>query len=140
MFGAESMLESNDIQVTTWRWWASRRMRYNRGLIIAGVLAFVCYVTVVFAFASRIPDAEITIFTTVFQGIGYLVMMGIANVIYFIGPISEKVLKPRNPNSYRRIAFGLGYWFSIALPFMIPVFLLILVVTQPSWWTGNVAM
>jgi hypothetical protein len=69
-------------------WWEKRRLRYNVGLVIAGVLAFVCYVVVVDRGISigTMPDAEITLFTTAFQGMGYLFMMAVANVCYFAGP------------------------------------------------------
>ena len=77
-------------------WWENRRLRYNFGLVIAGVLAFVCYVLVVDRGISigTMPDAEITLFTTAFHGIGYLFMMAIANVCYFAGPLSETLVKP----------------------------------------------
>ena len=120
-----------------WQWWAGRRRQYNFGLVIAGMLAFVCYATVVFSFESRIPDADITVFTTLFQGVGYLVMMGVANISFFIGPISEQIVRPNDVPRYRSVTFALGYWFSVLLPFIIPVVLLALVITQPPWWVGN---
>lgn len=55
------------------------------GLVLAGILAFAGYVAVVFWGISigAIPDAgAITLITTVGQGIGYLFMMGIANLIH----------------------------------------------------------
>ena len=67
------------------------------------------------------PDAEITLFTTAFQGIGYLFMMAIANVCYFAGPLSELLSKPQNIERYRRMTFQLGLWFSVHLPFAIPL-------------------
>jgi hypothetical protein len=107
---------------TATSWWEQHRVRYNIGLVVAGLLAFVCYVVVVDRGIStgRMPDAEITLFTTAFQGIGYLFMMGIANVCYFAGPISESLLKPMNVDRYRRVTFQLGFWFSVLLPFSIP--------------------
>ncbi len=127
---------NNIDHLTAWQWWASQRRRYNIGLIVAGLAAFVCYVTVVFTFEERIPNAEITVFTTLFQGIGYLIMIGLANVCFFLGPIAEKTIRPKDVNRFRTITFGLGYWGSVALPFIIPVLLLIEVFVQPSWWTG----
>jgi hypothetical protein len=103
-------------------WWGERRLRYNVGLAVAGVLAFVCYAV---ALDHRIsdgsmPGAEITLFTTAFQGIGYLFMMGVANLCYFAGPISESIVKPGNLNRYRRVMFWFGFCFSVLLPFSIP--------------------
>lgn len=117
-------------------WWSSRRVRYNLGLILAGILAFVCYVGVVSWGDSTgaIPNAEINLFTTAFQAVGYLFMMGIANVCYFLGPFSERFVKPQDVGRYRRIAFRLGFWFSVLLPFGIPATLAILCLTRPAWW------
>ena len=72
---------------------------------------------------GTMPEAEITLFTTAFQGIGYLFMMGVANVCYFAGPLSESLIKPKNVDRYRRVTFQLGMWFSVLLPFSIPVIL-----------------
>ena len=71
------------------------------------------------------PDVEyeVTIFTVLFQGIGYLFMIAVANVFYGLGPWSERVLHPRDPERYRRICFRLGFWFSVLLPFTIPALL-----------------
>ncbi len=90
-----------------------------------------------FAFEARIPDSDITIFTIMFQGVGYLVMMAVANLFYFLGPVSERVIQPSDIMRFRKLTFGLGYWVSVSLPFLIPICLLILVATQPAWWTGN---
>ena len=54
-------------------WWEKRRVRDNVGLVIAGVLAFVCYVLVVDRGISigTMPDAEITLFTTAIKGMDF---------------------------------------------------------------------
>lgn len=103
-------------------WWEQRRLRYNIGLVVAGLLAFVCYVGVVDRGISTgaMPDAEITLFTTAFQAVGYLFMMAVANVCYLAGPLSESLVKPTNLDSYRRVTYQLGFWFSVLLPFSIP--------------------
>jgi hypothetical protein len=114
-------------------WWAARRWPYNRALIIAGIVAFVCYVVVAGTLIARIdPGVEITIFTTAFQGFGYLVAMGIANLCYFLGPLSERIIRPRDPVHFRHIAYRLGFWFSVLLPFRIPVLLSYLAVFHPE--------
>jgi len=104
----------------TWDWWQSKRLNYNRCLVIAGVSAFITYATLVFSFPKAIPDMEITAFTTLFQAIGYLLAMTLANIFFFLGPISEKLLKPTDPKRFRKITYGIGKWFSVALPFSIP--------------------
>jgi hypothetical protein len=63
-------------------------------------------------------------------------MMALANLGYFLGPWSERVLKPKDPDQYRKITFRLGFWFSMLLPFTIPAFLAALCIVLPAWWHG----
>ena len=63
---------------------------------------------------------------------GELVMIGVANVFYFLGPISERIVRPHDPERYRRICFRLGFWFSVLLPFSIAALLVVLVLFHPS--------
>jgi hypothetical protein len=112
-------------------WWSSHRRRYNIALVVAGVAAFIAYCFVLSVFSDAIPDAEITLFTTAFQGIGYLVCMALANVFYQLGQISERLVHPRNPTAYRRATFALGFWFSVALSFSIPALVTILAIFHP---------
>ena len=100
-------------------WWSGRRRRYNIGLLVAGFLAFICYaLTVETCIAFHTPgDWEITILTIAFQAFAYLAMLGVANLCYLLGPWSERVLQPHNVAAYRTVAFRLGFWFSLLLPF-----------------------
>lgn len=86
-------------------------------------MAFVCYVAVVDRGISTgaMPCAEITLFTTAFQGLGFILMVAVANVCYLAGPFCESIFKPRNVGRYRNVTFQLGFWFSVLLPFTIPV-------------------
>ena len=102
-------------------WWSQRRWPYNRALIIAGVVAFVLYVATFEARCLQVPEAEITLFTTAFQAVLYLVAMGLANVCFNLGRWSEAIVRPANPDRYRRITYSLGLWFSVALPFAVPL-------------------
>ncbi len=114
----------NELKILSNSWWESHRLKYNIGLIIAGVLAFVFYTIVFETKVPFSPENEITLFTTLFQGIGYLIMMGIANFFYFLGPISEKIFNTNNVDKFRKVTFNLGFWFTFILPFSIPVMLL----------------
>jgi hypothetical protein len=120
-------------------WWGRRRLRYNVGLIVAGLLAFACYVAVVFWGISlrAIPDpGAVTGLTTLFQAACYLVLMVIANICYWLGPLSERLIQPKDIDRYRRITYGLGFWFSVLLPFGVPVSLACLYLARPAWWHG----
>jgi hypothetical protein len=119
-------------------WWEQHRLRYNIGLVVAGLLAFVCYVGVVDRGISSgaMPGAEITLFTTAFQAVGYLFMMAVANVFYFAGPLSESLVKPTNIDRYRRVTYRLGFWFSVLLPFSIPALVARSYLLHPSAVVG----
>ena len=123
-------VERNPVPSDAFRWWEARRLRYNLGLVTAGILAFVAYAAVIVRFGDVINAAdpsqadEFSGFTLVFQGLGYLFMMFVANVCYFLGPLSERWLQPPDVAHYREKAFRFGFWCSVALPFAIPVLLL----------------
>ncbi|MDB6075824.1 MAG: hypothetical protein JWO89_3464 [Verrucomicrobiaceae bacterium] len=108
-----------------------RRFHYNVGLVIAGVLAFAAYVIVGWSFPPD-DEFEITVFDTFFQGIGYVFMMLLANVCFFLGPVSERYFKPVDVASYRRRNYARGFWFSVLLPFSIPALMIV-----KSVWTGK---
>lgn len=112
--------------VESYPWWNSQRLRYNIWLGIAGLISFISYAIIVeFLLIPTKEEAEITAFTIIFQAFGYLIMMFIANICYFIGPILENSIKPKNVNVYRKITYNLGLWFSVTLPLFVPVFLLL---------------
>jgi len=115
-------------------WWSARRIPYNIGLVVAGILAFVAHVDIGFTMLPPEADSEVTIFTTLLQGVGYLFMIGVANVFYFLGPLSERIVRPHHPERYRRICFRLGFWFSVLLPLSAPALLVALAVFHPSYW------
>lgn len=106
-------------------WWRARRRRYNLALLAAGAIAFVCYVSAVWTRCAGVVGADVTIFTTIVQGIGYLAAMGIANLFYFLGPGLERFVAPEHRAAYRRWAFRAGLLFSVALPFLVPLMVLI---------------
>jgi len=103
-------------------WWENHRKKYNIGLIISGIAAFFLYLVVG---SFLIKDFEVTIFTTLFQGIGYLIMMGIANVFYCLGFLADKLFNKRNDDKFRKRLFNFGYWFSFGLPFLIPITIIV---------------
>lgn len=109
-------------------WWAKRRWSYTRGLLFSGVAAFLCYLAVLGVFSNRFPCAEVTIFTTLFQGIGYLLMVLIANVIYSMAPVVERNVNPSTPERWRERMYWLGSRFSYLLPFLVPLVLVVLAI------------
>jgi hypothetical protein len=90
------------------------------GLIISGLTAFCIYATIIFLWGQRRGDADITLFTTLFQAVAYLIVMGVANLCYYLGPVSEMIIRPKNPPTYRRVTYRIGSWLSWGLPLVIP--------------------
>ena len=124
-------VKQNALPSDALRWWERRRLRYNIGLIAAGALAFIAYAAVILRFGDVINATDLSQadefsgFTLVFQGIGYLFMMFVANICFFLEPLSEWWLHPQDVATYRKVAFRLGFWCSFALPFTTPVLLLV---------------
>jgi hypothetical protein len=107
---------------TAWGWWQSKRLRYNVALAIAGFSAFVMYAIEWGIWRDRMPrEAEFTIVTLIVQAVAYVVVMIIANVFYTLGAVAELIIKPRNIQRFRDSSFRAGFWFSVALPFSIPL-------------------
>ncbi|MBY0478033.1 MAG: hypothetical protein K2Q24_10335 [Chitinophagaceae bacterium] len=111
------------IQQTYRQWWANRRFKYNKGLVIAGLLAFLLYAIVGSLLIK--DNFEITLFTIAFQGVGYLFMIGVANIFYGLGPLLDRLYNRQNDEGFRQKLFNLGYWFSFALPFSIPLLVVV---------------
>ena len=59
-------------------------------------------------------------------------MIGIANACYFLGPFSERVIHPADPERYRRNLYRLGFWFSVLLPFSLPALLVAVPISKIS--------
>lgn len=109
-------------EIDGWSWWQARRLRYNLALGGAGMVAYALALSISLAFGEPLwGTAGEAIGQTLFLGTGFLALMGIANVCYLIGPIGEAWLKPRDLAGYRRNAFAMGFWGSVAVPFLVPL-------------------
>ncbi len=117
------MIKSMD-ETTAAKWWSSRRLQYNVGLLISGFLAYIAYIVLGSILLSD-SGFEVTIFTVLFQGFAFLVMVVIANIFYSLGYATERIVCPKNPERYRKICYWMGYGFSILLPFSVPVLVVI---------------
>jgi len=124
-------VKRNPFTSESFLWWERRRLRYNIGLVAAGLLAFVAYAALIVRYGDIINAAdpsqadEFSGLTLIFQGGGYLFMMFVANICFFLGPLSERWVHPDDVISYREKAFRFGFWCSVALPFAIPVLLVL---------------
>jgi hypothetical protein len=87
------------------------------------VLAFIAYAAVISSSAcAGDVDAEITIFTTVFQGLGFLVALGVANICYSLGGWLIRMAAPADRALIAsRYAYLSGLSFSLALIGAVPI-------------------
>lgn len=101
-------IATTELALSTLAWWAARRLRYNAFLLFGAVASFLCLLTVGWLFEARLPCLEITAFSVAFGGIAFLVGLGLANLCYYLGPLFERWLCPKNVLRFRRAAFALG--------------------------------
>ncbi|MGE0459729.1 MAG: hypothetical protein AB7O56_16155 [Bauldia sp.] len=105
-----------------WSWWQARRLRYNVALATSGLAAYVLAILISVAFGDAVfATLGEAAGQTLFLGSLFLVVMGIANVCYLLGPFGEAWLRPRDVERYRETAFAMGFWGSAALPFLVPL-------------------
>ena len=102
-----------------WAWWQERRPRYNIALAAAGAAAYLLAVGFHYAFGDPVWAVwQDALGLTLFLGVLYLFVIGFANICYLLGPFGEAWLKPANVERFRRTAFNMGLWGSVALPFL----------------------
>jgi hypothetical protein len=58
---------------------------------------------------------------TLFLGVGFLVLMAVANVLYLLGPLGESFVRRSEIPRYRDSAYAMGFWGSVAIPFAFPL-------------------
>ena len=105
-----------------WSWWQARRLRYNLTLAVGGWVAYGLAVGLNYAFGNPLwKDWRGALGSTIFLGVGYLVIMGFANVCYLLGPAVEGWARPADIVRYRRTAFAMGLWGSLLVPATFPL-------------------
>ncbi len=116
-------LTKNEIK----NWWSKKRFEYNVGLVISGIVAFILYAFLgIILIAPYEIEFEITLFTIVFQGLGYLFMILIANLFFSLGYFYDKNYNTENSEKNRERLFSLGFWFSNSIPFLVPLNIIII--------------
>jgi hypothetical protein len=98
-------------------WWSVQRGPYNVALAVAFPISVISLFVVWALFEERLPCFEINgaglFFGIILFGFG----MGLANICYLLGPLSERLIRPRYPTLFRRWVFGIGLAFSLLLVF-----------------------
>jgi hypothetical protein len=101
------------------KWWWYNRLQYNKGLLIAGFIAFLLYCILGPIFIEPHEEFEETGLEIAFQGMAYLIMMGIANAFYTLGYMADLSFNIQNCPLFRKRLFAIGYWFSFSLPILL---------------------
>lgn len=105
-----------------WAWWQARRLRYNMALGAAGWVAYGLCLTLTYAFGQPMwKNWQSAVSITLFLGTGFLVLMGAANICFLLGPWCERVIKPADVDRFRGSAWRMGFYGSLAVPFVFPV-------------------
>ena len=101
--------------------WKKKRLKYNVGLIVAAIIAFIASVILgTYLIMPYDNEFEITLFALFFQGILFIIFVGIANLFYNLGYIVDKHYNKRNSETFRLRLYNLGFWFSVGVPFLVP--------------------
>lgn len=105
-----------------WDWWQARRLRYNLTLAAGGWVGYGLAVGLNYAFHHPVwRDWRGGLGMTIFLGTVFLVVMGVANVCYLLGPAIEGWVKPADVERYRKNAFAMGLWGSLVVPAVFPL-------------------
>ena len=113
-----------------WLWWEGRRMKYNIALLKAGGIA--AGMTNIFVL-SLIPDVEVFGFLFAITLFVALAIMTGANICYFSGYLFDRFLNTDDSEGLRRNLYQVGYYGSMAVPFLIPLWILLMLFGQ---WMG----
>ena len=114
-----------------WVWWQARRLQYNLTLAAGGWAAYALAVGLNYAFGHPVwRDWRGGLGMTLFLGTAYLVVMGMANVFYLLGPTVEGWVRPADTPSYRRTAYAMGRWGSLIVPFSFPLVQLAILIAK----------
>lgn len=130
--GGESVSESVR---DGWTWWESRRLRYNVVVLAGAIPAFFLYCALFDFIVSHTPperrsEVDITLFTTAFQGCGW---MFLANLFCLLGVNCERYVKPERITVYREKAYRRGCWFAFLIPFAVPLLVFLGHVGKPVY-------
>jgi hypothetical protein len=122
MASLDSAQQNGFFSGDAWSWWQARRLHYNLVLAAGGWVAYAVAVGLNYAFGHPVwRDWRGGLGITIFLGTVFLVVMGFANVCYLLGPAVEGWIKPTDVERYRKNAYAMGLWGSLAVPAVFPL-------------------
>jgi hypothetical protein len=113
-------------QITTSKWWKSKRFDFNINLVVSGSIAFMFNALAMWLPNSYIEHGwiQLTLSTTMFLIIGFFISLGIANIAFTLGPFLEKIIKPKDIDRYRSFTYKI-YDSSTQIPLIIAMIIFI---------------
>jgi hypothetical protein len=122
MASIDATRDDRQFSCDAWTWWQARRLRYNVTLAVGGCTAYAVAIADNYTFGHPVwRDVPGALGMTIFLGAVYLVVMGVANVFYLLGPAIEGWVKPADIARYRKSAYAMGRWGSLVVPLTFPL-------------------
>lgn len=97
------------------QWWSSHHLPYNPALMTTAMIAYTINVTLLVVAPAAFPDVEFSLMMIFTDGILFTFGLAAANVCYLLGAATERMVRPRDVDRFRKFLFGAGLSFSIAL-------------------------
>ena len=107
-------------------WWNSRQLKYNIGLLVAGLLAFIFYCIVGVTLIEPHEEFEETLFSMFFQKVAYGFMIYLANLIYLFVIRLDIVYNGSNSTTIRNRLYWGYFWISFSLPILFILMVMII--------------
>lgn len=112
---------TNAMQTLKVDWWNNHRIKYNKGLAIAGIGAIL---TTAFLFLFFDNSTNEFLTGLGLSSIAYLVYMSAMNLIFLTLELADRGISNDIDHKTKSTAFRLLYWTSVIFPFSYPIFIL----------------
>jgi hypothetical protein len=106
-------------------WWESKRLAYNGIVLMAAPFAALSGMVM----KDRLPCGEGTLLVLLVRMVLFIFGLGLANICYFLGVITEWIIHPHQVDTFRRYLWWLGTGFSLLLLFLPTILLVIIAVS-----------
>ena len=125
------MLINNSDRLDINRWWETKRLEYNKGLLISGAFSLVFAWFTIALEESAFMNIAATAITTIAFVVFYGLYMAITNLLYSLGSTLDIAFNRKH--NFRNILFGCGYWFSVlAIPVIFLTTIAIMIISIPE--------
>src|ERR1700712_670198 len=110
-------MSSGNLKTEIPRWWSRRRLQYNRGLLLSIVIAIALY----FVLGQQMIEGfEINLHAVLVKLAYGLVFILIANIFYIFAAMIDTRMNWGGIERVSQILWSIVFWFSIAVPFVMP--------------------